>query len=146
MTSCLLVSPLRRLVRAVGLLALVACGPLAHAALNVVACEPEWAALAKELGGDRVNVSSATTAQQDPHRVEARPSLIARMRNADLVVYDPKYRGAISAKTHQMATDYSAFEGWEIKGRPSVVTVRGEVMARDGKFVGAMGKGKLVPR
>ena len=57
-----------------------------HAALNVLACEPEWAALAQELGGDRVKTSSATTALQDPHRVEARPSLIARARNADLLV------------------------------------------------------------
>jgi len=62
------------------------CGAQAHAALNVVACEPEWASLAKEIGGDRLSVSSATTATQDPHRIEARPSLIARMRNADLVV------------------------------------------------------------
>jgi zinc/manganese transport system substrate-binding protein len=54
--------------------------------LNVVACEPEWASLVKELGGDKVNVSSTTTAQQDPHHIEARPSLIARMRNADLLV------------------------------------------------------------
>ena len=54
----------------------------AHA-LNVVTCEPEWAALVKELGGDKVNVSSATTALQDPHHIEARPSLIARMRGAD---------------------------------------------------------------
>ncbi|RZI44192.1 zinc ABC transporter substrate-binding protein [Herbaspirillum sp. HC18] len=58
----------------------------AHAALNVLACEPEWAALATELGGDKVKVSSATTAQQDPHRIEARPSLIARTRNADLLI------------------------------------------------------------
>lgn len=58
----------------------------AHAALNVLACEPEWAALASEIGGDKVKVSSATTAQQDPHRIEARPSLIARTRNADLLV------------------------------------------------------------
>lgn len=58
----------------------------AQAALNVVACEPEWASLAKELGGDKLNVSSATTALQDPHRIEARPSLIARVRNADLLV------------------------------------------------------------
>jgi zinc/manganese transport system substrate-binding protein len=65
---------------------LAAFGARAEAALNVVACEPEWAALAKELGGDKVNASSATTALQDPHRIEARPSLIARMRNADLVV------------------------------------------------------------
>lgn len=58
----------------------------AHAALNVFACEPEWAALARELGGDDVKVYSATTAFQDPHRIEARPSLIAQMRRADLVV------------------------------------------------------------
>jgi zinc/manganese transport system substrate-binding protein len=58
----------------------------ALAALNVFACEPEWAALAQELGGDKVSVSSATTPRQDPHRLEARPSLISRMRNADLVI------------------------------------------------------------
>jgi zinc/manganese transport system substrate-binding protein len=58
----------------------------AQAALNVLACEPEWAALVQELGGDKVSVSSATNALQDPHRVEARPSLIARTRNADLLV------------------------------------------------------------
>lgn len=56
------------------------------AALNVLACEPEWGALVKELGGDKVNLYVATNALQDPHHVEARPSLIARARNADLVV------------------------------------------------------------
>jgi dihydropyrimidinase len=66
--------------------------------------------------------------------------------DADLVVYDPGYRGRISATTHHMATDYSAFEGWEVKGRPSVVTVRGQVMARDGQFVGKMGQGKMIDR
>ena len=59
---------------------------LAHAALNVFACEPEWGALASELGGDAVKVYTATTAMQDPHRIEARPSLIAQMRRAQLVV------------------------------------------------------------
>jgi len=69
------------------LLAALACLSLhAQAALKIVACEPEWAALAKELGGDKIDVSSATTALQDPHRIEARPSLIARVRNADLLV------------------------------------------------------------
>jgi len=58
----------------------------AHAALNVFACEPEWAALAREIGGAEVRVYAATTALQDPHRIEARPSLIAQMRRADLVV------------------------------------------------------------
>src|SRR5688572_6915972 len=56
------------------------------AALNVFACTPEWGSLAKELGGDRASVYTATTALQDPHRIEARPSLIARARNADLMV------------------------------------------------------------
>jgi len=59
---------------------------MAWAKLNVFACEPEWASLTQQLGGERVNVYSATTAQQDPHHVEARPSLIAKIRNADLVV------------------------------------------------------------
>lgn len=57
-----------------------------QAALNVLACEPEWAALAQELGGDRIKVNSATTAVQDPHRIQARPSLLAKARNADLLV------------------------------------------------------------
>jgi zinc/manganese transport system substrate-binding protein len=58
----------------------------AAAAFNIFACEPEWGALAQELGGDKVNVYNATTAQQDPHHIEARPSLIARARNADLMI------------------------------------------------------------
>jgi zinc/manganese transport system substrate-binding protein len=58
----------------------------ALAALNVVACEPEWGALAKELGGDQARIYVAATALQDPHRIEARPSLIARARSADLMV------------------------------------------------------------
>src|SRR4051794_15249328 len=58
----------------------------AHAALNVFATVPEWGALAGEIGGDKVKVYTATNALQDPHRVEARPSLIARARGADLVV------------------------------------------------------------
>jgi zinc/manganese transport system substrate-binding protein len=58
----------------------------AAAALNVFACEPEWGALAQELGGDKVSVYSATTALQDAHRIEARPSLIARIRSADLLI------------------------------------------------------------
>src|SRR5437016_14044959 len=58
----------------------------AGAALNVFAFEPEWSALAQELGGDKVSIYSATTALQDPHRIEARPSLIARIRSADLLI------------------------------------------------------------
>jgi zinc/manganese transport system substrate-binding protein len=59
--------------------------PPAHA-LEVFATVPEWAALAREIGGDKVTVFAATHALQDPHRIEARPSLIARARRADVVV------------------------------------------------------------
>ena len=61
-------------------------GTPAHAALNVFTCEPEWAALAKELGADDVDTYSASTAVQDVHKVQPRPSLIAKYRQADLVV------------------------------------------------------------
>lgn len=57
-----------------------------QAALNVLTCEPEWAALTQELAGDLAQVSSATTALQDPHHIEARPALLAKARNADLLV------------------------------------------------------------
>jgi dihydropyrimidinase len=66
--------------------------------------------------------------------------------DADLVVFDPDYRGKISVKTQHMNVDYSAFEGWKIEGRPSVVTVRGQVAVRDGKFVGKLGRGKFLQR
>jgi zinc/manganese transport system substrate-binding protein len=68
------------------LLILLAAALPVRAELRVFACEPEWAALVMELGGDKVNAWSATHALQDPHRIEARPSLIARARNAQLVV------------------------------------------------------------
>ena len=58
----------------------------AHAALNVFACEPEWAALTQQLAGDKASIYTATAALQDPHRIEARPSLIAKARRANLLV------------------------------------------------------------
>jgi zinc/manganese transport system substrate-binding protein len=67
-------------------LAVAAFAPAANAALNVLACEPEWGALVQELAGDRASVYVATTALQDPHRIQAKPSLIASARNANLVV------------------------------------------------------------
>jgi len=58
---------------------------VAHAQLNVFACEPEWAALASVIGGELTNVKSATNAYQDAHRIRAKPSLLAAMRKADIV-------------------------------------------------------------
>lgn len=66
-------------------LALLCSGTLAHADLNIFACEPEWGALAQEIGGNKVTVYNATTGLQDPHHIEARPSLIAKARQADLL-------------------------------------------------------------
>ncbi len=66
--------------------------------------------------------------------------------DADLVIYDPEYRGKLSAKTQHMNVDYSGFEGVEIDGRPEVVTVRGAVQVRDGEFVGDKARGKFLRR
>jgi dihydropyrimidinase len=66
--------------------------------------------------------------------------------DADLVVFDPDYRGTISAKTQSMNVDYSAFEGWKLEGRTRDVTVRGEIAVRDGKFVGTLGRGQFLKR
>ena len=67
-------------------LLLALCLPVSANALNVFSCEPEWAALVEEVAGDNVAITLATTAFQDPHMLQARPSLIAGARNADLLV------------------------------------------------------------
>ena len=91
-----------------------------------------------------VNVASTQAAKT--FDLFPRKGTIQPGADADLVVFDPNYRGKISAKTQHMNVDYSAFEGWKIEGRPSVVTVRGQVSARDGKFVGKLGRGKFLER
>jgi len=67
-------------------LSLILLVPQAFAKVNVFACEPEWKSLVETIGGSHVKVYSATTAFQDPHHIEARPSLIAKTRQADLLV------------------------------------------------------------
>jgi zinc/manganese transport system substrate-binding protein len=77
------------MIRQLCLLALTAAlswPAAAQAKLRIFACEPEWSALAVELGGELVDAASGTHALQDPHYVEARPSLISKVRKADLVV------------------------------------------------------------
>ncbi len=66
--------------------------------------------------------------------------------DGDLVVWDPEYSGTISHATSLSSVDYNAFEGWDVQGRASVVTVRGQVQARDGEFVGSIGRGRLIAR
>ena len=65
---------------------LTLASPLAFADLKIFATVPEWGALAQELGGDKVKVYTATTGLQDPHRIQARPSLIANARTSNLVI------------------------------------------------------------
>lgn len=77
---------MHNLIKSVLLLSLAALAIPAHAALNIFACEPEWAALAQELAGDKASIYAATNALQDPHQVQARPSLIAKARHANLLV------------------------------------------------------------
>jgi len=75
-----------------------------------------------------------------------RKGTIAVGSDADLVIFDPTYRGLISARTQHINNDYNGFEGFAVEGRPAVVTVRGKIQVRDGNFVGERGRGQLLRR
>lgn len=91
-------------------------------------------------------VNSASTQAAKIFGLFPRKGTIQPGADADLVVFDPNYRGKITAKSQYTNVDYNVFEGWKIEGRPSVVTVRGQVMARDGKFTGKIGHGEFLQR
>src|SRR5204863_7378495 len=99
----------------------------------------------RELGLHRF-VEAASTRAAKLFGLFPRKGTIAVGSDADLVIFDPAYRGKISVKTQHVNNDYNGFEGMEIEGRPSVVTVRGKVQARDGVFVGEHGRGRLLRR
>ena len=75
-----------------------------------------------------------------------RKGTIAVGSDADLVVYDPSWRGTFSKAGSYSNVDYNAYEGWERQGRASAVTVRGQVHVRDGRFVGTLGRGQFLAR
>ncbi len=91
-------------------------------------------------------VDAASTRPAKLFGLFPRKGAIAVGSDADLVIYDTGYRGVVSAKSQHTNNDYNAFEGIEIEGRPSVVTVRGKVQVRDGKFIGERGRGKMLKR
>ena len=91
-------------------------------------------------------VDAASTQSAKLFGLFPRKGTIQLGSDADLVIYDPSYKGTISAKSQTMNVDYNAFEGMGIEGRPHVVTVRGQVAVKDGKFVGQVGRGKFLQR
>jgi dihydropyrimidinase len=91
-------------------------------------------------------VDAASTRAAKLFGLFPRKGSIAVGSDADLVVFDPEYRGTIRWSKQHVNNDYSGFEGMPIAGRPSVVTVRGKVQVRDGKFIGERGRGKLLRR
>jgi dihydropyrimidinase len=75
-----------------------------------------------------------------------RKGTIAVGSDADLVIFDPNLKGTISAKHHHMAVDYNPFEGMNLAGHPRAVTVRGQVMVEQGKFIGDANRGQFLKR
>jgi dihydropyrimidinase len=75
-----------------------------------------------------------------------RKGVIAAGSDADLVIFDPAWKGTLSVKTQHTNNNYNGFEGWPVEGRASVVTVRGKAQARDGKFVGESARGRFLKR
>ena len=91
-------------------------------------------------------VDAASTQAAKIFGLFPRKGTIAVGSDADLVIYDPSYRGVISSETQSVNNDYNGFEGFEIDGKPSVVTVRGQIAVQDGKFVGDTARGQLLRR
>lgn len=91
-------------------------------------------------------VDSASTRAAKLFGLFPRKGIIAVGSDADLVVYDPSYRGTVSVKTQHVNNDYNGFEGMPIEGRPSMVTVRGKIQVKDGIFVGDRSRGKFLKR
>jgi dihydropyrimidinase len=91
-------------------------------------------------------VDAASTRAAKLFGLFPRKGTIAVGSDADLVVFDPQYRGTVGVKTQHVNNDYNGFEGMAIEGRASVVTVRGKVQAREGNFVGERGRGVMLKR
>ena len=91
-------------------------------------------------------VSACSTKAAQLFGLYPRKGAISIGADADLVVYDPNCKHTPSVNSSYSQVDYNAFDGWELTGRSSVVTVRGQIQARDGEFVGTVGRGNLLKR
>ncbi len=91
-------------------------------------------------------VSTCSTKAAQIFGLYPRKGSISVGADADLVIYDPNCKHTLSVDSSYSKIDYNAYEGWELTGRSSVVTVRGQVQARDGEFVGTVGRGQLLKR
>ena len=115
---------------------------------NGLAGVEERIALAYTAGvvGGRISLERfVAVAAENPAKIFGlypRKGTIAPGSDADLVVWDPAVKRTISQKTQSLDQDYNAYEGFEVRGAPEVVTVRGEIMVRNGQFVGTPGRGR----
>lgn len=115
---------------------------------NGLAGVEERIALAYTAGvvGGRISLERfVAVAAENPAKIFGlypRKGTIAPGSDADLVVWDPAVKRTISQKTQSLDQDYNAYEGFEVRGAPEVVTVRGEILVRNGKFVGTPGRGR----
>jgi len=91
-------------------------------------------------------VSACSTKAAQLFGLYPRKGSISIGADADLVVYDPDHKHTLSVDTSYSNVDYNAYEGWELRGRSSIVTVRGQIQAREGEFVGTAGRGQLLKR
>ena len=83
-----------------------------------------------------------------PARIFGMPQkgVIAPGKDADIMLWDPKTSYTITAATQRMATDYSMFEGWEVSGNAKHVFSRGEMVVKDGEWIGETGRGRFLKR
>jgi dihydropyrimidinase len=91
-----------------------------------------------------VEITSTTPARM--FGLYPRKGVIQPGSDADIVIYDPRARQTLSAQTHHMAVDYSAYEGMEISGRVEVTLSRGRVVIEDGEYRGEPGHGRFLDR
>jgi dihydropyrimidinase len=91
-----------------------------------------------------VEVNSTTPARM--FGLYPRKGTIAPGADADIVIYDPAARHVLSASTHHMAVDYSAYEGREVQGTVQTVLSRGEVIVDRGEWHGRAGGGRFLAR